>query len=433
MSSFEIHPKYTLWKDSYYSKIYKYNEDLLKELPKYDHGSIQYSTIVECAITKFLNVSSHFTECYTIYNNPEHLYIFQRYKGDSLPEWIKKTPLKQRLTDIPILFKQLLEICLFLEKQGLQHTDIKPLNILYENQTVSLIDYNCMSVLKLVNNQPTWTDSIGTWKYAAPEIIHNGSVHSNSIVWSLAMILCYLFNDLPNTKKYYNFEFQTEERLFWKKFYKYVQYSEQCRYAFKKAYQHIPDEWKALLYCMLRWDPDDRISLQKTLDYINTIFHVYPTRVPYFHHRVIPYQPSLNSRLYYLNKLFTFIESTHIYRFCTTFFLWDSFQVFIIPDNEVLSLTSCYLISGLIFNEYIEDAYLHEFLIYMNVSYKEVEPFIWKVAESLQWNLYQKSTDLYLHDHYNTIPWDEFKLFYSTYKEPYSTESLSDAFVKSKS
>jgi hypothetical protein len=69
----------------------------------------------------------------------------------------------------------------------------------------------------------------------------------------------------------------------------------------------------------------------------------------------------------------------------------------------------------------------------MNVSYKEVEPFIWKVAESLQWNLYQKSTDLYLHDHYNTIPWDEFKLFYSTYKEPYSTESLSDAFVKSKS
>jgi len=429
MSSFEIHPKYTLWKESHYSNIYKYNEDLLKELPKYDHGSIQYPTIVECAMTKFLNLSSHFTECYTIYNNPEKVYIFQRYKGESLPDWIKKTPLKERLSDIPIIFKQLLEICLFLEKQGLQHTDLKPLNILYSNQIVSLIDYNCISVLKLVNNEPTWTSGIGTWKYVSPEIIKNDSVHSNSIVWSLGLILCYLFNDLPNTKKYYEFEFQIEERSFWKKFYKYIQYSEECRYAFKKAYKYIPDEWKALLYCMLRWDPDDRISLQKTLDFINTIFHVYPTRIPYFQRRVTPCQPILNSRLYYLDKLFTFMDSNHLYRFCTTFFLWDSFQLFLTPENEVVSLTSCYLISGLLYNEFIEDSNFNEFLMYMNVSFKDVEPFIWKVAESLQWNLYQKSTDLYLQKHYTTIPWKEFRTFYSTYTEPYSTESLSQAFI----
>lgn len=427
MNDFKIHPKYTLWKDSHYANIYKHNDDLLKELPKYDEDAIQYSSIVECTITKFLNVSSHFTECYTIYKNPTHLYIYQRYKGTSLYEWMKETSLKDRMTHIPIIFKQLLEICIFLENHGLQHIDLKPPNILYDGHHVTLIDYNCISILRLIRNKSIWTSGVGTWKYAAPEIIKNDTVHSNSIVWSLGMILCYLFNDLPHTKRYYDIEFKTDNRKFWKKFYKYVQFSEENRYAFKKSYQTIPDIWKALLYCMLRWDPDDRISLTKTLDYINTLFHVYPTRLPYYACQVIPYKPSLNTRLYYLTKLYRYIEFNP-YRFCLTVFLWDSLTPYIVPNEEVLSFVSCYMLSALIYNEYIDASEI--FVKIMNVSYEEIEPYLWNITQRLQWNLYQKSIDLYIYEKLKTIPWREFIEFYSDYKERYTTESISRAFIE---
>jgi len=78
-----------------------------------------------------------------------------------------------------------------------------------------------------------------------------------------------------------------------------------------------------------------------------------------------------------------------------------------------------------------DDETMSQLYKHFKTNNKKVYPYIWKIGEKCYWNLYQKSTDIYLLEQYKCVPWKPFLNFYSQYTEPYSTFQLSQAFIQS--
>lgn len=434
MNEYELPNYMKPWKKGGYAKIYRANHQIIKVLPKYQEDCIYFPTILECAITQYLNHSatenpSPFVNCTDIKTNDTHVFIQQIYKGLSLDEWMKQTPMEERLPHIPSMFHQLVYLCECLENHGLQHTDLKPMNILYQNNIVSLIDYNCISLEFLTDNGLTWTSNVGTWKYVAPELIENGEVHSNSIIWSLGMILCYLYDDLPNAKPYYTSVIKADHRTFWKDFYKDLQIKEAVPCAFRYCHQKIPDVWKALLSLMFRWNPSERISLTNLKQDIETLFLVPPRSLRFYPRWVFPCpiqrEKTLKQVDIFLNK------HAMMYKFNAMIFLWDSFYTFIESIDLKLSLAIAYVLLGLLLNTYIEnDDCRLEWFKELHVSESMVREHLWDYGDKIKWKMYQPNMERSYFKHTGKrLNWDAWIQFYSSWNQPYTSKYLMDTWL----
>lgn len=94
---------------------------------------------------------------------------------------------------------KLLEILISLEKNGVQHTDLKPCNVLIQPDTyeVTVIDFNNLAFSVCNNNKLVHNRAYGTWSYCAPEILHYTKPTETSIVWTFGILLAYMYNKFP--------------------------------------------------------------------------------------------------------------------------------------------------------------------------------------------------------------------------------------------
>lgn len=436
---YTIPKHFCFWKRGGYANIYKFYNEILKILPKFgkdtniNNDIIQHTSITEIAISQFLPRHSCFIDCHHIYTNQNSYFIYQDFKGCTLTEWKIHTPLAKRIEIMPSIISQLLSILIFLEQHGIYYTDLRPCNLLWEYQTLTLIDYSCISLQYCYHNKLEWTPAIGTWNYAAPEVIFNENVFSNSIIWSIGMIVCELLDDYPIQTKYYPKYTTKNSQTYWKDLLYTIYKEEEQSIAFKNSYQNLPQSWKEWIFKMMYWDVTKRITKQQLLQEILTTYSLQPLTISHkLPTSAIPYHRK-DYRSKYLNKLYTFALSIdELYKICLTIYIWDLYTPHIDSKNEINTLCAAWILCGTLMGQYAyESDTTLELCKYFKTNYKKVYPYIWKIGEKTYWNLYQKSTDIYLFEHYQTIPWKTFIPFYSQYTESYSTIQLSQAFIQS--
>jgi serine/threonine protein kinase len=93
------------------------------------------------------------------------------------------------------IIASIIKQCMLLNKLGIQHTDLKPSNILINETTkeVTIIDYNICSIKSSGKTHFGWSFGIGTWCFCAPEIIYNEEPSDTSCMdyWSFNCIFIY--------------------------------------------------------------------------------------------------------------------------------------------------------------------------------------------------------------------------------------------------
>lgn len=198
------------------------------------------------------------------------------YLGDNL----YKHP--DRRKNALVIMHQLTKICLSLYEYGVQHTDIKPSNILVSNTGagVHLIDFNLMSFANtLVEGK--WSKSYGTWCYCAPEIVRHKTPSNTSMVWSLAMIMAFCFAKFPLPNGIFNTKYDISSRRRWIDVFELLQQVDPDNYPLFENYaKDIPCELHAVFKHATAWDPSKRMTIYEMHHFFAQQVPIEPKRLP---------------------------------------------------------------------------------------------------------------------------------------------------------
>lgn len=446
---YNIPDKYKLWKRGGYASIYKHNNNILKVLPKYelydnedDEENFEYTlnttSLTEAVISTYLPRNSYFINCKTIYTSDRKIIISQTYKGITLNDLKNNSSDEYILKCLPIIISHLLNICIFLEIHGIFYSDIKLCNLLWDGEKLYLIDYNCISFQILYNNKLIRTKSVGTWMYASPELIFSSKLCKKSTVWSIGMIICELLNDYPINNVYYpkyNTLINTQQN--WDYILSKIYSNERKNNtAFINSYKHIPSPWIKWVKKMICWNPNNRISKIELLHEINIMFNLTPIQIVY-NPTVFAYPyNNTKSRRELIDLIYNYAVSTNqVYKVCNTIYIFDSYSSQIHLNNENKCLCAAWNIASIFVNEYtFHDEENDQLCKLLSIDdYTDVYKYIWKICEFSDWNLYQKSTDIFIYEYYNDIDMNHFIKFYANYIKPYCSFTLFNDYVKNNS
>lgn len=429
MDEYKIPSDFKHWKTGGYANIYKFHDEIIKELPLLSENEdyLLYSSFIEIIITKTLPKYSHFVDCHAVYITNNHVYIHQEYLGKTLYNWMVSTPLEERILSIPNIIYQMLTICIFLQSHGIQYTDLKPTNFIWNNNKLYLIDYNCISIMCSHNGQLLFSRAIGTWNYAAPEVILYSNIDTTSVIWSIGMILCEMFGDYPISAKYYPYKLN-EKREYWINMYKIIYDTEFSDLAFINSYSAIPEPWNGWIKKMLMWNPKNRIHLIQLRSLIlNHYTNIPSISIKKDNIEIIPYHYK-NKRSKILDTLYDYaVNINEEYKLCLAIYIWDMFSSNMNHKNCKLYLCAAWALSNFMYNNYSDTNDLRKKL---KVKCSDIQPYIIEMGDKTDWHLYAKTVDIYLHIKYNKVPWAEFIPFYSKYTNNYIPASLATDFFK---
>jgi len=123
--------------------------------------------------------------------NSFYVILCEYIEGKSLKEFIQNNT---NLKDFEFVFNQILEGIKFLHTNNIIHSDIKPSNIIVnDNLDVKLIDFDSSILLKKKNSIKL-NLIIGTPPFIAPEILNNKTYYYKSDLWSLGSCIIYCIN-----------------------------------------------------------------------------------------------------------------------------------------------------------------------------------------------------------------------------------------------
>jgi serine/threonine protein kinase len=163
----------------------------------YDNdGDLDFSSVMDAVMSRFVSSigSPYLAKLNSVDVGDSHIRLNMPYHGLPLADWISRTPKDRRLAKLPMLLYQLASACEALLINDIQHTDIKPMNILIgEDEQLVLIDYNIYSVKTVT----AWVDGKGTWCYVAPEILIDSKPHDNSMTWSIGILISEILSGYP--------------------------------------------------------------------------------------------------------------------------------------------------------------------------------------------------------------------------------------------
>jgi len=438
--TYRIPSEFTLWKKGGYGNIYRNNNTIIKQLPKYENKeqmTIDNTSVIETMISIQLPNSIGFAKYYDINCDEDSIFITQSYEGNNLYQWKKRANYNEVIKELPNIIYQLLKIIIFLENIGIYYTDIKLCNIIWNDNKITLIDYNCVSLQYQQNNKIYNIDAVGTWRYSPPEIIMNSKVYSNSSTWSVAMIIAELLDDYPIRNEYFSYIDDNNKNTheYWIRIMEDIFYDNPDN-VFGKCYKYLPVPWKEWIIRMTQWDPKMRMSKEDLLHDLDKTYCLHDFPEIDICNNLFAKPINLETRSKYIQQLYDYAKETdQLFKLCSTIYIWDVYNIntkHLCTSDEYYSLYACWMIAGIILNE---DIYLvDEFPIIFNIKPDNhiniINECIWNIFISCNWNLYHKSCDLYIIKHCNNIPWDTFIEFYKKYDKPYNPFTLYQDFVK---
>ena len=253
-----------LTEGGYASILINSKKEIMKVMPKYteDNGRrcINNHALMELAVLcSYKGIVMGIPQITNYKIDEDSICIFMPFYGTPLNKCkIPKNKILQVAT-------KLLEVLISLEANGIQHTDIKPCNILVSSDftEVTLIDFNIVSFQLYIHTYPIWSKAYGTWNFCSPEIVLHTKPSSTSSVWSFGLILAYMYNRFPLTN-YGKHDIKTlSSRTFWKNTMRDLH--SKCPDGFLLPPEHVavmPLDMVLLYQKCMRWQSKDRPHLQ---------------------------------------------------------------------------------------------------------------------------------------------------------------------------
>ena len=449
---FFIDSSYKKWKKGGYGSIY-YNptyESIIKKIPRYEENEstsddcypslkthkectyyVYYPSVQEACFSRILTRFCGFVSLYSIQMSPHFIYLHQKYLGETIHRHL--ADIEQEA--IPYIISELLKKCIMLEQNGLQHTDLKSNNVLYNPDTnnVYIIDYNCMSVLTIRNKQLHWIDSIGSWMYVAPEISLDSKVKDTSIVWTIGLLLTHLLHCYPFQKEYYPEDIQKThiiDRKEWIVTYKNICLKE-SEPLFTKCFQTIATKYQAILARIFVADPSLRPSLRELYSMWSDTFQLeHDTDLDRYYHEIVvnPFLGGIDEERYYMvhhtYQFCLYWNQTH--KLCNMLHIIDHYSSYITDKNLYTVIFATWTIVSCIMNEHISDNI--DIYEYINTVYhiecQDICKLMWEICDTLDWDLYEKPYDVWLAQHNKHIDYSEIVETFIHQKTPYSMKSL---------
>lgn len=401
------------------------------------HNGLAYSTMMDTICMASLSGMHGIPVCHKISVDTKTVRLFMEYQGATLLKWVGEHDLGQRRAYCVGFISQLAEICLNLLYNGIQHTDLKPSNILVNmHREIYLIDYNCMSIEYVQDKTRRWVESIGTWYYCAPEIVMNKCPSDTSMVWSLGLIYCTIWYKYPiarrvmrnaSPKKY------PEEQHEWCVIFDHMQhhYSGTTALVWRDVIKHLPADTVDFVSQMLSWDPKKRPSLQEVF----VFFRREPITSLELHRLEWAASPTNGERRDpIIHRLFELSEKhRRPHYFTHTVVLWDrcsshfSFESSTAAGSQDLAIAlACYALVAFMHNECIlsEKMFL-DACKGIPCTSKELEDRIFEIGNHLHWRLYQRSIEYILLKLGFMTSMNTLKMLLISQSEPYTPKMIA--------
>ena len=423
-----------------YGTVFKHCEEpiVVKRLPKYHDDGVNpaYTSVMERIVAETLSMATdanHLNVSLRQTSDDAYAYVYYPYHGESLHDWIRTTPMLQRREHAFSIIWQLARGCQTLLANGLQHTDLKPANVivrwlstpLSKEPHVVLIDWNCVSCRRFQGcKTPPWTASLGSYAYSAPEIVASEQPHDHSMVWSLAMLFmeCYWEYPIgPSMVRYIHFNLGKLPKSLkgWQELHTLCKSTSRSNDVPYFVFDGIrtPKAWKGTAWRWLRkalcWNPQERLSLDDFLQYVQ-LYTIGPPSINLAEGPAsLPTPPppidavadpmaawcdvgTVNARQIFLPQLYKFLEKVK----CHTDLAWvtwllERFMAAYDGEHDAWIMMptwamACWWITMVLRNSYIYDhTYdLKHMTATWHVSTEAVESWFWKIGDALDWRVY---------------------------------------------
>ena len=372
-------------------KVYKtealYDED----------GCLDLSSFCECGLATLVNLMNctSLPVMEDIEMMPNTVILHMPYYGRTLSAWADSTSRAEKLRVLPTMLKQLVHACDVLLRNDIQHTDIKPANILIsdsDNRLV-LIDFNIFSV-KTIDG---WVESVGTWCYVAPEILMKHAPTDTSMSWSIGIIMaeCIVGYPLGNMHKRVK---DVNNKKDWQELFTKLKIGFDGLPLLPKYYSMMPNAYTDLYNMCTIWDTNKRASISRIAAYLDTTFGRPCSDA---HEPSIPVPVTLRVSPFLSDSRSTYIDL--IFKFCTLRpYLWNLlyrsiwlYDRFAINDPEAIAtcISIAYTFMGYtISNKFVR--YLAKTFDLPNLTMTDIEKQMVSMCSQAKWKIYDKAADV---------------------------------------
>jgi len=438
----------------YCSKYYHDEEGKTEETAPIVH----YSTICDLVFSKALGELNGFPTIHSFSHDPHKVLVEMSYNGKTLHDVIHRHSKAMRWSSAGKLIDQLAQYCLNLLMNGIQHTDLKPGNVLLDGDSdFHLIDFNCMSLSVPCAFGPSklyrrkWACSIGSWQYLSPEILWTSLPQDNSMVWSIGMVvLHYLLGEHPisDARMFKYIKKVAVTRDEWRKMMTKMRRKYPSSLQLEKKFTDSLDGWWPKLQPLLEWNPHNRWSLETLL----RVFHVEDPivvnaiRVRHIMKWSDPSFIPRSVREHVVNEGYQFLVSIKqehtfpgtIHMFDSCYKLHQSSQSVFATDINLLFLC-CWALQAYLYNVFLFDNDAIIFAIYQQyaISCDVIMSHIWEVGQNYKYACWQRDWSSYVVDKTKgcavwPLDWMALKGIILARESPYTMETLADEYIANK-
>lgn len=426
--------EYVLYTSGGYSKVY-YNavRNMIKKVQPLwtENKFLQYSAIVDLsahvsfATIPGLPVLSEFKVA------DDEVIMYMPFYGVPVNKYVATFPPSEREKVVVNILLQLVDTCLHLFHNGVQHTDIKPSNVLVSNENVAtLIDFNIVSSMQCQEDVLQWSNTIGTWNFCAPEIIWYSKPTCTSMVWSLGILLASLIYRFPLDASYKLNSKNVSSRQFWQQTYFDIQSHHPDHLPLRNGHKLIMSKQLQFIYTRCTdWNAEGRVTLSELRSMLSLLLHgslplpFYPQVIS---HEITPCKHA--NRIEYIEKLqdiLVTLQKEHLLIRVISF--WERLAAIREVSSE--DMIACILLAWMMLGDYVfdeVDEVKHVCASY-DVAYDvgQVSSAILRVAHSLGWMLWEKTSDVYLCEIGERGAVDRCIEHIMECNEPYSMEDLA--------
>ena len=416
------------------SVVAKTNE-VVKKMPLfYEPGCLSFNAIADALFSRAVSYFDFTPSLYDICADAKSLYIKMPYLGTSLyslPRGLRRKHAIQILGDIA-------KVCMELESIGIQHTDIKHSNVLLSKSgEVCLIDFNICSI-QHVNPQSIWTSNLGTWEYASPEICLLQSPTNTSTVWSLAILMCFLFGEHPLQADMRERDINSSNQKEWSKYVIHLSKQNPIGLSLPPTLtKSMPLKLRKLFHQCTYWDPLLRIELDAFYQCICS-FKEYKVRPSVkFPPRYFIMRPtSCEERNQDIDQMRDWCKDTQLmYLLCRSIAIYDRISYY---ERDDMNAPACLAISYMLIGNYVmlEDTNMSKLAQMFRIrDWAMFLNHVIDVCIGLEWDIYELTTDVMLLKHMHTEK-DLYPMIETVCEiqkrvaHPYTMQSLTKEFLR---
>jgi len=317
----------------------------------------------------------HLIRCSEVICGSRILSIKMEYGGVTLREWLKESSHDEKHEYIPIFFRQLVDVVYYLWKQGIQHVDIMPDNILIHEGVLRLIDIGmCSFRLGLdADGKGIWSDAFGTWSFTAPEVVCMDRVTDQTPVWNLALMGSFMWTEVNPVES----EAESLSRKGISRVLRDFRNELWTLYLQEKPWMANDEPWMAYFNQMTAWESSERMSVKDVYQIVcNTLMHQSVTNIPISiksDNSIIP-----NIPIQCMNR----IQSRVVpYAYC----LWQSLTKQQ-REFDVLIVTAC-LAWGQLLIDMLDDRIIQNWADIMEVDARQLTICMVEIAQQKEWKM----------------------------------------------